>query len=182
MGIYLCNLTLNVKDIPKTINMRCFILLALIAAASASYLNRRVSTTYVTPSVSKSSSSSSSSTYQPCGGYGGYGGYGYGYSQPCYGCGRRSYGGCGGYGYGYSQPCYGGSYGGCGGYVESYDSDSSHVDVITPEPVVEEYYYDDCGYDYEEPTTTISSLSYEESEPETGYGYDDCGYTYGYGY
>merc|ERR1712142_762651 len=151
-SIYLCNLTLNVKDIPKTINMRCFILLALIAAASASCLNRRVSTTYVTPSVSKSSSSSSSSTYQPCGGYGGY-----------------------------------------GGYVESYDSDSSHVDVITPEPVVEEYYYDDCGYDYEEPTTSInesssssntstSSLSYEESEPETGYGYDDCGYDYGYGY
>merc|ERR1712212_737125 len=127
----------------KTINMRCFILLALIAAASASCLNRRVSTTYITPSVQKSSSSSSSSYSEPCG----YGGYGYGYSQPCYGCGRRSYGGCGGYG---------GSYGGCGGYISSYDSDSSHVDVITPEPVVEEYYYDDCGYDYEEPTTTIT--------------------------
>merc|ERR1712168_468795 len=172
-SIYLCNLTLKVKDIPKTINMRCFILLALIAAASASCLNRRVSTTYITPSVQKSSSSSSSS-----------------YSEPC---------GYGGYGYGYSQPCYGGSYGGCGGYISSYDSDSSHVDVITPEPVVEEYYYDDCGYDYEEPTTTItsstsensessssntstSSLSYEESEPETGYYYDDCGYDYGYGY
>merc|ERR1719474_685529 len=91
------SLTLKVKDIPKTINMRCFILLALIAAASASCLNRRVSTTYIAPSVQKSSSSSSSS-YSPCG-YGGYGYGGYGYG------GYGGYG-CGGYGYGYSQPCY----------------------------------------------------------------------------
>merc|ERR1711881_41174 len=68
-----------------TINMRCFIILAFVAYASAATCyNRGVRTTYVAPSVQKSSSSSSSSSYgSDCG-------YGY---QPCYGC---NYG-CGGY-------------------------------------------------------------------------------------
>merc|ERR1712179_681366 len=67
----------KLKTIP-TNNMRAFIILALIACASASCITRQ-STTYYTPSVSQSSSSSDSSSYStPYNSYGGYGGYGYG--------------------------------------------------------------------------------------------------------
>merc|ERR1712201_59334 len=59
--------------------MRAFIILALIACASASCITRQ-STTYYTPSVSQSSSDSSSSSYTPYNNY--YGGYGY--SAPVY--------------------------------------------------------------------------------------------------
>merc|ERR1712179_189986 len=91
----------KLKTIP-TNNMRAFIILALIACASASCITRQ-STTYYTPSVSQSSSSSDSSSYStPYNSYGGYGGYGYG--------------GYGGYGYGYSAPVY--------SYVEESSSDS----------------------------------------------------------
>merc|ERR1711936_870181 len=74
----------KLKTIP-TNNMRAFIILALIACASASCITRQ-STTYYTPSVSQSSSSSDSSSYStPYNSYGGYGGYGYGgYSGPVY--------------------------------------------------------------------------------------------------
>merc|ERR1739838_921196 len=66
-----------------TNNMRAFIILALIACASASCITRQ-SNTYYTPSVSQSSSSSDSSSYStPYNSYG-YGGYGYGYSAPVY--------------------------------------------------------------------------------------------------
>merc|ERR1712036_29462 len=93
-----------------TINMRCFIILAFVAYASAATCyNRGVRTSYVAPSVQKSSSSS----------YGSDCGYGYGY-QPC-GYGYGGYGGCGGYGYGGRS-----YYGGCGGYGGYYsDSDYS---------------------------------------------------------
>merc|ERR1711936_392395 len=71
----------KLKTIP-TNNMRAFIILALIACASASCITRQ-STTYYTPSVSQSSSSSDSSSYStPYNSYGGYGGYGY--SAPVY--------------------------------------------------------------------------------------------------
>merc|ERR1712096_569045 len=60
-----------------TNNMRAFIILALIACASASCITRQ-STTYYTPSVSQSSSDSSSSSYTP------YNSYGYGGSAPVY--------------------------------------------------------------------------------------------------
>merc|ERR1712179_297889 len=69
----------KLKTIP-TNNMRAFIILALIACASASCITRQ-STTYYTPSVSQSSSSSDSSSYStPYNSYGGYGGY----SAPVY--------------------------------------------------------------------------------------------------
>merc|ERR1712179_440356 len=70
----------KLKTIP-TNNMRAFIILALIACASASCITRQ-STTYYTPSVSQSSSSSDSSSYSTP--YSAYGGYGYGYSAPVY--------------------------------------------------------------------------------------------------
>merc|ERR1711881_423949 len=176
-----------------TINMRCFIILAFVAYASAATCyNRGVRTTYVAPSVQKSSSSSSSSSYgsdcgygygyQPCGyGYGGYGGYGYG--------GRSYYGGCGGYGYGY-QPCYGCNYG-CGGYYSDSDYSTTYH-VCEPEVYEYEYEEEEC----DEPTTLItighsknsdsSSSSSSDSNQEVfiseddgydsyyGYGYDDC--------
>merc|ERR1712042_161252 len=72
----------KLKTIP-TNNMRAFIILALIACASASCITRQ-STTYYTPSVSQSSSSSDSSSYSTPYNSGGYGGYGYGYSAPVY--------------------------------------------------------------------------------------------------
>jgi len=86
--------------------------LALIAAASASCVNR-VSRTYTpTPSVSQSKSSSSSSSY----------------SAPCYG----GYGrGCGGY-YGYS-PCY---YGCGGSQYTAYEESSGTTETYTYEPAV----------------------------------------------
>merc|ERR1712025_1467316 len=82
-------ITSRVKTTPSTTdNMRCFILLALIAAASASCVNR-VRTTHQQPAVQRSHSSSSTSScfhapqqiyrpqpapvYAPC-------------YAPCYGC------------------------------------------------------------------------------------------------
>merc|ERR1712002_321472 len=77
-------ITSRVKTTPSTTNnMRCFILLALIAAASASCVNR-VRTTYQQPAVQRSSSSSCfhspqiyrpqpAPVYAPC-------------YAPCYGC------------------------------------------------------------------------------------------------
>merc|ERR1711974_549031 len=169
-----------------TINMRCFIILAFVAYASAATCyNRGVRTTYVAPSVQKSSSSSQSSSYgsdcgygygyQPCGyGYGGYGGCGYG---------RRSYyGGCGGYGYGY-QPCYGCNYG-CGGYYSDSDYSTTYH-VCEPAVVEYEYVEEEC----DEPETIVVSKSSKTSESssdsdsssdsqvyisEEEYGYDDC--------
>merc|ERR1739838_18539 len=61
----------KLKTIP-TNNMRAFIILALIACASASCITRQ-SNTYYTPSVSQSSSSSDSSSYSTP-----YNSYGYG--------------------------------------------------------------------------------------------------------
>merc|ERR1711881_659055 len=159
-----------------TINMRCFIILAFVAYASAATCyNRGVRTTYVAPSVQKSSSSSSSSSYgSDCG-------YGYG--------GRSYYGGCGGYGYGY-QPCYGCNYG-CGGYYSDSDYSTTYH-VCEPEVYEYEYEEEEC----DEPTTLItighsknsdsSSSSSSDSNQEVfiseddgydsyyGYGYDDC--------
>merc|ERR1711936_149880 len=115
----------KLKTIP-TNNMRAFIILALIACASASCITRQ-STTYYTPSVSQSSSSSDSSSYStPYNSYGGYGGYGYG--------------GYGGYGYGYSAPVY--------SYVEESDSSSTTYSV---DPVVTEYVYEDDCVEEEDP-------------------------------
>merc|ERR1712025_1136809 len=55
-------ITSRVKTTPSTTNnMRCFILLALIAAASASCVNR-VRTNYQQPAVQRSHSSSSTSS------------------------------------------------------------------------------------------------------------------------
>merc|ERR1711881_548321 len=122
-----------------TINMRCFIILAFVAYASAATCyNRGVRTTYVAPSVQKSSSPSQSSSYgSDCG----YGGCGYG---------RRSYyGGCGGYGYGY-QPCYGCNYG-CGGYYSDSDYSTTYH-VCEPEVYEYEYEEEEC----DEPTTLIT--------------------------
>merc|ERR1712176_1257458 len=76
-------ITSRVKTTPSTTNnMRCFILLALIAAASASCVNR-VRTTYQQPAVQRSSSScfhtpqiyrpQPAPVYAPC-------------YAPCYGC------------------------------------------------------------------------------------------------
>merc|ERR1712025_1412268 len=56
-------ITSRVKTTPSTTNnMRCFILLALIAAASASCVNR-VRTNYQQPAVQRSQSSTSSSCF-----------------------------------------------------------------------------------------------------------------------
>merc|ERR1712042_147811 len=145
----------------STINMRAFIILALIACASGSCINRQ-STVYTTPSVSKSSSSSDSSSYSTPYyggyGYGGYGGYG--------GCG---YGGYGNYGYGYSAPVY--------SYVEESDSSSTTYSV---DPVVTEYVYeDDCvededpiSYSYTSSTSEDSSSS-ESSDSSETYSYEE---------
>jgi len=141
--------------------MRAFIILALIACASASCITRQ-STTYYTPSVSQSSSDSSSSSYTPYNNY--YGGYGYG-----------GYGG-----YGYSAPVY--------SYVEESDSSSTTYSV---DPVVTEYVYEDDCVEDEDPisysmtsSTSENSSSSESSESSETYSYeessdyvdDDCVY------
>merc|ERR1712243_489994 len=145
--------------------MRCFIILALIAAASASCVNR-VSRTYYTPTVSQSKSSSSSSSY----------------SAPC------SYG-CGGYGYGCS-PCYGG----CGGYQNSYQSSSTTKTVepetytVTQEVIPCDEPEDSTTYSVVGGSRNSKSVSNSskndqsiditiEDTPEETYGYD-CGYIY----
>merc|ERR1739848_951376 len=176
--LVLLTFRVNRQKPTQTINMRCFIILAFVAYASAATCyNRGVRTTYVAPSVQKSSSSSSSSSYgSDCGcGYG-YGGHSY-------------YGGCGGYGYGY-QPCYGCNYG-CGGYYSDSDYSTTYH-VCEPEVYEYEYEEEEC----DEPTTLItighsknsdsSSSSSSDSNQEVfiseddgydsyyGYGYDDC--------
>merc|ERR1739848_193268 len=176
--LVLLTFRVNRQKPTQTINMRCFIILAFVAYASAATCyNRGVRTTYVAPSVQKSSSSSSSSSYgSDCGC-----GYGYG--------GRSYYGGCGGYGYGY-QPCYGCNYG-CGGYYSDSDYSTTYH-VCEPEVYEYEYEEEEC----DEPTTLItighsknsdsSSSSSSDSNQEVfiseddgydsyyGYGYDDC--------
>merc|ERR1711920_595716 len=136
----------KLKTIP-TNNMRAFIILALIACASASCITRQ-STTYYTPSVSQSSSDSSSSSYTPYNsyGYGGYGGYGYGYSAPVY------------------------------SYVEDSSSDSTtySVDPVVTEYVYEDDCVEDepISYTITENTSENSSSS-ESSDSSETYTYEE---------
>merc|ERR1712142_1391297 len=124
-----------------------FIILALIACASASCITRQ-STTYYTPSVSQSSSDSSSSTYTPYNNYyGGYGGYGYGYSAPVY------------------------------SYVEESDSSSTtySVDPVVTEYVYEDDCVEDedpISYTMTSSTSEDSSSS-ESSESSETYTYEE---------
>merc|ERR1712212_188233 len=146
----------KLKTIP-TNNMRAFIILALIACASASCITRQ-STTYYTPSVSQSSSSSDSSSYStPYNSYGGYGGYGYGYSAPVY------------------------------SYVEESSSDSTtySVDPVVTEYVYEDDCVEDepISYTITENTSENSSSSESSDSSETytyeeSYDYVDDDYYY----
>merc|ERR1712179_7330 len=146
----------KLKTIP-TNNMRAFIILALIACASASCITRQ-STTYYTPSVSQSSSSSDSSSYStPYNSYGGYGGYGYGCSAPVY------------------------------SYVEESSSDSTTYSVgpVVTEYVYEDDCVEDepISYTITENTSENSSSSESSDSSETytyeeSYDYVDDDYYY----
>merc|ERR1712025_168289 len=168
------------QDNPSPINnMRCFILLALIAAASASCVNR-VSTVCQAPTITRQNSQASSFS-SPC-----YGCYGYnrGYvatPAPCYL-------GCGGYGYN-----------GCGGYTTVSEQSSTTKHVVPATTFVEEVVCDDVDTPIESTPKVVvnqetnksssasstndskQSVTYTVSEPEpTPVVADDCGYTYLY--
>merc|ERR1712113_1028036 len=165
MGLpnFLVLLTFRVnRQKPTTINMRCFIILAFVAYASAATCyNRGVRTTYVAPSVQKSSSSSQSSSYgSDCG-------YGYGY-QPCYGC---NYG-CGGY---YSDSDYSTTYHVCEPEVYEYEYEEEECDEPTTLITI--------GHSKNSDSSSSSSSDSSQSvlieeddgyDSYYGYGYDDC--------
>merc|ERR1712025_521048 len=164
------------QDNPSpTNNMRCFILLALIAAASASCVNR-VSTVYQAPTITRQNSQASS------------------FSSPCYGC----YGYNRGCNRGYvATPAPG--YNGCGGYTTVSEQSSTTKHVVPATTFVEEVVCDDVDTPIESTPKVVvnqetnksssasstndseQSVTYTVSEPEpTPVVADDCGYTYLY--
>merc|ERR1712036_91842 len=145
-----------------TINMRCFIILAFVAYASAATCyNRGVRTTYVAPSVQKSSSSSSSSSYgSDCG-------YGYGY-QPCYGC---NYG-CGGY---YSDSDYSTTYHVCEPEVYEYEYEEEECDEPTTLITIGHSKNSDSSSSSSSDSNQEVFISEDDGyDSYYGYGYDDC--------